>query len=253
MKKCVIAILAICLTASLLSGCSLKHSEIADLVVFGTIYTAEEENNGLAEAFAVKDGKYIYVGDKETVKKFIKDGKTEVIDRTGEGLIIPGCTDGHSHYFCGTGLNTQLPGCNKSYDEVLTLLEEMVKTEGISQFVSFGWDSYEVVEKLNSGFNFAAEIESVAPGIPVVLIDNSGHSAVCNTTALKEAGILDNPEVRGGKVALDKDGKPSGYVGDQAVFYVTDKVIKKPLNDEQYKNACLYGMNKLLELGYTNA
>lgn len=252
MKKWVIATLMICLIASLFSGCSLNYDEIADLVVYGTIYTAEDGNDGLAEAFAVKDGKYIYVGDKAGANRYIEEGKTEVIDRTDQGLIIPGCTDGHSHYFDGIGLNTQLPGCNKNYAEVLTILEEKVKTENIKQFVSFGWNSYELIEKKNAGFNFAAEIESVAPGIPVVLIDNSGHSAVCNTTALEMAGLTEHHEVRGGKVALDKDGKPSGYVGDQAVFYVTDKAITKPLTDEQYKNACLYGMNRLLELGYTN-
>ena len=35
----------------------------ADLVVIGKIFTAE--NNQVVEAFAVKDGKYVYVGDKK--------------------------------------------------------------------------------------------------------------------------------------------------------------------------------------------
>ena len=61
----------ICLIAALFAGCSSNHGEVADLVVYGTIYTAEDENDGLAEAFAVKEGKYIYVGDKKGAKKFI--------------------------------------------------------------------------------------------------------------------------------------------------------------------------------------
>ena len=35
----------------------------ADLVVIGTIYTAED--NEVCGAVAVKDGKYVYVGDRE--------------------------------------------------------------------------------------------------------------------------------------------------------------------------------------------
>lgn len=229
-----------------------SEKNIADLVVLGTIYTAEEKDDSLAQAFAVKDGKYIYVGDKEGVKKFIEEGKTKIIDKTDEGLIIPGCTEGHGHYFDGTGLNTQLPGSGCSYIELLEIIKEKVEKEGIKQFVSFGWDSYELIEKRNEGFNFAEEIESVAPGIPVVLIDNSGHGAVCNTTALQKAEILNSPEVRGGKVELDKNGKPSGYIGDQAVYYVIDKVIEHPLTEQQYRDACKYAMNRLLELGYTN-
>ncbi|MCQ2400122.1 MAG: amidohydrolase family protein, partial [Clostridia bacterium] len=193
------------------------------------------------------------VGNRKGAEKYVKNGETEVIDRTNQGLIIPGCTEGHAHYFSGTGLNTVLPGGGKSYAEILAVLEEKVKNENITQFLTFGWETMELTERRDSKFSFAREIEEIAPNIPVVLLDNSGHSAVCNETALKMAGLWENPTVRGGKVYLDNDGRASGYVGDQAVFYVTDKVIGKPLTDEQYKNACLYGMNKLLELGYTNA
>ena len=98
-------------------------AEAADLIVYGTIYTAEEENDRLVEAFAVKDGRYIYVGDKEGAERYIQEGKTEVLDRTGEGLIFPGYTEGHSHYFSGTGLNSQLPGSGESYEEVLKPLK----------------------------------------------------------------------------------------------------------------------------------
>ncbi|MDO4808604.1 MAG: hypothetical protein Q4A04_01360 [Eubacteriales bacterium] len=38
----------------------------ADLVVYGKIFTAEKDNDGLCEAFAVKDGKYVYAGDRNT-------------------------------------------------------------------------------------------------------------------------------------------------------------------------------------------
>ncbi len=254
MKKLIVGILIISLLASSLSVYGKNTNENkADLVIFGTMYTSESENAGLAEAFAVKNGKYVYVGDKEGVKPYIQEGVTKIVNQPTEGLIIPGCTEGHGHYFDGTGLNSQLPGCNCSYDEVLKIIKEQVATKNIKQFVSFGWDSYSLVEKRKSGFNFAEEIENVAPGIPVVLMDNTGHGAVCNTTALQKSGLLDKPEVRGGAVELDKNGKPNGYISDQASSYVIDKVIKEPLTDEQYKNACNYGMNKLLSLGYTNA
>lgn len=251
-KKMLLMFLSFVMFTTVFSGCK-SEQEVADLVVYGTIYTAEDENDGLAEAFAVKDGKFIYVGDRKGVEKYVKNGETEVIDRTNQGLIIPGCTEGHAHYFSGTGLNKVLPAGGKSYTEILAVLEEKVKNENITQFLTFGWETMELTPKRDLGFSFAREIEEIAPNIPVVLLDNSGHSAVCNETALKMAGLWDNPTVRGGKVYLDNDGNPSGYVGDQAVFYVTDKVIGKPLTDEQYKTACLYGMNKLLELGYTNA
>lgn len=252
MKKIIAFSIMICLIISLFVGCSEKPP-VADSVVYGTIYTAEDENNSLAEAFAIKDGKYLYVGDKEGAEKYIKKDKTEIIDRTGEGLIIPGCTEGHGHYITGLGMNSQLPGSGKSYEEVLAELEKQVKEKDIRQFVSFGWPTYELAEKRASGYNFAEEIEKIAPGVIVVLIDNSGHNAVCNNTAITKSHLWRDPVVRGGEVDLDSEGKPTGYLADQAVYYVLDNTLIKVMNDEQYKNACVYGMNKLLELGYTNA
>lgn len=75
----------------------------ADLVVYGKIFTSE--NNRLAEAFAVKDGKFVYVGDKIGAATFIKPGKTEIIDYTGKGLVMPGCGNGHAHYMLGYALS----------------------------------------------------------------------------------------------------------------------------------------------------
>ena len=42
---------------------------VADLVVLCTVYTAEEDK--VCEAFAVKDGKYVYVGDREGAESCI--------------------------------------------------------------------------------------------------------------------------------------------------------------------------------------
>lgn len=241
----------VCLSVGVFSSCS--EDTKADLVVFNNIYTAENENNGLAEAFAVKDGKYIFVGAKEDAQKYIENGKTVVLDGNNEGLIIPGCTEGHAHYFDGTGLNDQLIGNGESYEDLLITLENQYQNN-INQFVSFGWSTVSLMDKKQEKYNFADEIEDIAPGIPVVLIDNAGHSAVCNRTALNLAGITkENPIVRGGGVELLEDGTPSGYVGDQAVFYVVDKVISNPFNDTQYRNACNYAQNELLRYGYTNA
>ncbi|MDO5426731.1 MAG: hypothetical protein Q4F54_03165 [Coriobacteriia bacterium] len=117
-------------------GCSFDKS--ADLVVYGNIYTAEDENNSMAEAFAVKDGKYVYVGDKEGVKDYIKEGKTEVIDKTGEGMVMPGATEGHSHYFGQSAIETCLPVSNCSFNEMIDALKVQVANNNPEKFFAFG-------------------------------------------------------------------------------------------------------------------
>ena len=72
----------------------------ADIVVYGTIRTAEKDKS-VVEAVAIKDGKYIYVGDRSGVAAFIKKGFTGIIDHTGKGMVMPGCSEGHAHYLMG--------------------------------------------------------------------------------------------------------------------------------------------------------
>ena len=98
MRKLLCAVLLV----GLLSGCA--WSDSADLVVYGKIFTAED--NQVVEAFAVKDGKYVYVGDRKGAEAFVENSKTEVLDYTDKGLVMPGCGNGHAHYMLGYALQT---------------------------------------------------------------------------------------------------------------------------------------------------
>ena len=59
------------------------------------IFTADNKNP-LASALAVKDGKFIYVGDEVGLKGF----EGEVTDLGGK-FIIPGIIDSHVHVTMG--------------------------------------------------------------------------------------------------------------------------------------------------------
>lgn len=63
---------------------------IADTVVYGSIHTVENNKKEVVEAYAIKDGEYIYVGDREGVKEYIKEGITEIIDADGQEMLIRG-------------------------------------------------------------------------------------------------------------------------------------------------------------------
>ena len=97
-----IAVMMVIIGMGMLTGCNSKQT--ADLVVYGKIFTSE--GNQIVEAFAVKDGKYIYVGDKAGAEAFIEEGKTEVVDYTDKGLVMPGCGNGHAHYSSGFAIQT---------------------------------------------------------------------------------------------------------------------------------------------------
>ena len=77
MKKWMFAAILIC-CSSVFTACTSNEDNsatnedknCADLVVYGKIFTSE--GNQIVEAFAVKDGKYIYVGDKAGAEAYIE-------------------------------------------------------------------------------------------------------------------------------------------------------------------------------------
>ena len=65
-----IAVISVIIGTCTLASC---QKIVADLVVYGKIFTAEE--NRIVEAFAVKDGKYVYVGDKKVQNRLSSEAK----------------------------------------------------------------------------------------------------------------------------------------------------------------------------------
>lgn len=239
---------------------SVPDDKAADIVVYGKVFTADKADK-VAEAFAVKDGKFVCVGTKADVANFIKDGKTKVVDHTGKGLIIPGCTEGHGHFIGLDGVARMLPGYRKQYTELVgSIIRDKMKTNP-GPFLSFGWSNM-YVQKVSTT-NYAMEIEAVSEGHPVVLMDEGGHNALCNRTALKKAGLINDKgeivkQVRGGDVIAvqNPDKTPSniasGYVTDEVVLYVIEHTMEKLLSDEQYRDACKLGVTELNKRGFTS-
>ena len=252
------------LTVGLLGSCKKEPVvPVADLVVKGKIFTSVKNDKGeidVVEAFVVKDGKFIYVGNKDGAAPYIKEGTTQVVDY--QGLVIPGCTEGHGHFIGIDGITRLLPGFKKSYRElVTTIVPEKMKTNP-GPFVSFGWNTPDVTKIC--AVNYADDIEKVSNGYPVIMMDAGGHNALCNTTALKNAGLInDNGEkikdVRGGDIVTvqDNQGAPtniaSGYVTDEVVMYVVEKNNVAPLLDEAgYLTACQNSVAELNKRGFTS-
>lgn len=243
----------------LATGCT---NNVADTVVLGTIWTSEEDGQTV-EAIAVKDGKYIYAGDRDGVAAFIKEGKTEVIDHSGKGMVMPSCTDGHSHFIMGEALKCMggvmlKPGEGTDvFWERLKEQYDRTKQDGKTNLIGFGW-SYHVF--LDEGMPTREQIDAVCPDIAVYINDDEGHKGLANTLCLIKAGILDEEgnvlksEIRGGKISMDSDGKPDGLLFEQAGTYVRFHGIdfNELLTPEVAEAAILNSQELLIANGYTN-
>ena len=226
MKKMLafIAVMSVVFGGGILASC--KSKPVADLVVYGKIFTSE--NNQVAEAFAVKDGKYVYVGDKAGAEAFVEEGKTEVVDYTGKGLVMPGCGNGHAHYMLGQALKTI--GTTIGYEDSPEKFLKEIVPAAVNKARAAGATSV-----FGQGWNFLAfknhiptrqELDAICSDIPMYFLDDECHKALANTILLKKAGIIKadgtagKTEIRGGEIGVDANGIPTGFLSEQAQTYV---------------------------------
>jgi hypothetical protein len=77
----------------------MKISESADLILTNGKIATHDPRSPLASAVAIKDGKFVAVGDEKEVAPW-KGNKTQVIE-LGKRTVIPGLNDSHLHLIRG--------------------------------------------------------------------------------------------------------------------------------------------------------
>ena len=265
MRRKLLSILLISIMlVSLVPTMAFADDTYADTVVYGTIRTAEKDNP-TAEAIAIKDGKYVYVGDEAGVEAYIKDGVTEVIDHRGKGMVMPGCTDGHSHYTMKFGMDCMKGGVmfdtEDDKDAVLEKLEEAAleaKEAGKKSLFGFGWSYLNLtLDPLT-----LKEMDEATHGVSAIIFDQGGHHAFCNTECLKRSGIIDGKgnvlktEIDGGYLKLDKKGYPTGYADERVTGYLMRNggVDYDEISDDTMAETSIQKtQDLLLSTGYTMA
>jgi len=230
----------------------------ADLVVYGKIFTSE--NNKIVEAFAVKDGKFVYIGDKKGAQVFIEKGKTEVIDYTGKGLVMPSCGNGHAHYMLGYALATvgtmvsMDDNPHKFMKEILPAAVKKARDTGATTVFGQGWN----LLSFQSHIPTRQELDAVCSDIPIYFLDDECHKALTNTLMLVKAGIMKSDgtvlkkEIRGGVIEIGADGTPTGFLSEQAQTYVRQFIDHESLYSLDMATANLADIeHHLLSEGYT--
>lgn len=223
----------------------------ADTIIYGHIYTAYEPGY-IAKAVAIKNGKFVYVGDANGVKEF-QGKKTKVLDFKN-GVITPGFIDGHMHPamgMCEHTLRLNLEG-KADLDEIRLALKRYVNENPDKQIIlGGGWND----GMLGNDEPTAAMIDDITDK-PVVLSAVSHHKDWLNSAALKLAGIDKNfPDIKGGVIVRDKEGNPLGVLKEDASLLspATSPVAKiiPPLSDAEIEKVILTTQDYLFSYGIT--
>lgn len=216
----------------LLFSCN-SHTGDSRLIFYnGTIYTVND-SAPQAEAVVVESGKIAFVGALKDAMKW-KDRHTTLMDLDGK-MMMPGFIEGHAH-FMGEGYGKLELDLNSvsSYEELVSKVAERVATMKPGVWITGrGWhqDKWDSISSpVIQGFPTHDMLSAVSPDNPVFLKHASGHAALANAEAMKLAGVnADTPDVDGGEIFKDQEGKPTGIFNETAQGLIS-RVI--PENDE---------------------
>ena len=244
MKTSIQLILALCaITTTIMTSCTQKTS--VDLIVHNAnIYTIDNDFSK-AQAFAVKDGKFVAVGDETTIMR--QYAATETIDAQGDA-VYPGFMDGHCH-FTGYGENlvrwADLKG-SQSFDEVIERLKTHDSLYPAEWLLGRGWDQnlWEVAE-----FPDNAQLAKVFPEKKVLLTRVDGHAVLVSKEVLNLAGINEKTKMEGG-MAIIKDGRCTGVLLDNLADAA--KALVPKMETSQRVQAFMKAQENCMGVGLTS-
>lgn len=281
--KAVLTLMAV--FAIVLGGCERSDGpqpqEDDNIIVYGKIYTAKVDtakamgSSGndqyiMADAMVIKGDRYVYVGTKEGADS-LKNANSRIIDRSNNGIIIPGMTDGHAHYLMSY-LNRQMGDnaihftSDQSYqsvlDQVRQFIENARKNGKQLDYVygeGYNWSNW-LTDK--GDVRNRKDLDAISTEIPIFLAGFDQHSVLVNTRAMINAGIVDENDslirknIAGGFMYRERDNpsKLSGVFSERATSLLMTKGLNYKMRPTvaQASAAAEAVQDYLLSVGLTN-
>ena len=165
-----------------LISCNTK--EQVDLLIYNALVYTVDENFSTAEAFAVKDGRFVAVGSTAEIRS--KYASKQEFDLQG-APVYPGFHDAHCHFVSlGKSLSlVNLKGAT-SYNEVLDRVAAHYAKYPSEWIVGAGWDQNLWQDKV---FPTNKELNQLYSNTPVILKRIDGHAIIANEEAIKRVEI----------------------------------------------------------------
>jgi len=206
-------------------------------------------NDGVVEALAVFGDKVLAAGGNAEIDPLIGPD-TRVIDLDGR-LATPGLNDSHLH-LVSLGMSMlwvdSRPEAAPTLDALLHRISARAASLKPGEWIlSRGYDQ----TKLDTGRHpRREELDRAAPNNPVMLVRTCGHVAICNSEALRRAGIDETSPVPQGGLIETQNGFMTGLLAENALAPV-HAAIPAP-TEEDLIAGIERGGRYLLSLGITS-
>ncbi len=224
----------------ILAGCA---QEKADLVLLNGKIATMDEHTPQAEAVAIRGDRIMAVGDSADIMRFIRD-ETKIIDLQGR-RAIPGFIESHAH-FLSLGYSKMRLDLSAAitWQELIDMVKNAVaKAEPGEWILGRGWHQEKwqpAPERVVEGYPVHERLSKVSPNNPVLLTHASGHAALANALAMRQAGITrSTPDPAGGRIVRDEKGNATGIFlenAEEPLWTAYEKYKQKLSGDSERKS-----------------
>ena len=171
------------------------------------------------EAMLVEDGRILRTGDYSALCEGL-GGEVQKIDLGGR-VVMPSFVDCHGHYSnmsCASMLCSLRGVC--SIDEIKRRVDEYIRQRNIKPGEWVRVRDYNEQLLDTATHPTLEQLDLICPDRPMKIDHASGHSSLCNSQALRIAGITDEtPSPAGGEICRT-DGHVNGYLLESAAHLV---------------------------------
>ena len=212
-----------------------------DLVLLNARVLTSDAAAPRAEAFAVKNGRFVAVGSTSDVRN-LATGRTTVVDAQ-RMTVVPGFIDAHSHP-SGVdelyGVNTNL----RTVREVQAAIRRKVETSAPEVWITgFMFDDTKLDRPLTR-----KDLDEATTTHPVSVAHRGGHTTFYNSKAFELAGITaQTPDPPDGRF-FKENGELNGRVAENARDVLERVGRRETFTPEQRRDRARNGMKHMSQL-----
>jgi predicted amidohydrolase YtcJ len=224
------------LIASCTSGEGGGDQQGADLILSGAKIFTSNTQQPWAEAVAVKDGRFIYVGDSAGASKYQSDN-TRSIKLEGR-LVIPGLVDSHAHPgYIDVEQYGEISETNE--EDMLAAVRKYADEHPDDEWLRLCCWPIGLYVKGNQGPDKRV-LDAVVPDRPLWFVSEAWHSGWLNSKALETIG-------------LDEDGGATGWVKEGTAWqhFAEQFPIGEGAHKISHEENMITGLRLLSESGVT--
>lgn len=224
------------------AGAAAAQAVEPDLIVVNArVYTVDAAQPR-AEAFAVKNGRFVAVGSSSDVRN-LATARTRVVDAGGQ-TVTPGFVDTHCHV-SGVGELYSVNANVRRVRELQANLKTKADKTPAGQWVEgIMFDDTKLDVVLTKRF-----LDEVTRDHPLVVNHRGGHTSWYNSKAFELAGITkDTADPDHGRFFRDETGEHTGRVAELARNVFNKVGARETFTPEQQRERGRNGMRYISEL-----